>query len=70
MEVFNSIKKNSQVVNFFTAKYERSSQVQDFGFWYLKLISKQPVDRVRRWVRHVEQEMLTLPEHISSPLVN
>jgi len=49
MEVFNSIKKNSQVViSIFLLQSMRGVQVQDFGFWYLKLISKQPVDRVRR----------------------
>jgi hypothetical protein len=37
--------------------------------WQFKAVCRYSKNEITRWVQHVEQELPTLPEHLSSPLV-
>ena len=73
-EFIFSDKKNSQVVIFifWLQMFEKGSSL---GIWVLvfetqfKAVCRYSKNEITRWVQHVEQELPTLPEHLSSPLV-
>jgi hypothetical protein len=73
-EFIFSDKKNSQVVIFifWLQMFEKGSSL---GIWVLvfetqfKAVCRYSKNEITRWVQHVKQELPTLPEHLSSPLV-